>query len=74
LKRLGKKKWQQYVEDVVVRLTAALEPDYVVLGGGNVHKLKQLPPNCRLGDNANAFIGGFRLWGPVDDRFARPTT
>ena len=74
LKRVGKKKWRHYVEDVIARLTAALEPDYVVLGGGNVHKLKQLPPNCRLGDNANAFSGGFRLWEPVGDRITRPTT
>jgi polyphosphate glucokinase len=63
LKRVGKKKWRRYVEDVVARLTAALEPDYVVLGGGNVHKLDTLPPGCRAGDNANAFRGGFRLWG-----------
>ena len=36
-------------EDVVARLIAALQPDYVVLGGGNAHKLKELPPNCRMG-------------------------
>jgi polyphosphate glucokinase len=62
LKRLGKKKWRRAVFDVVARLTAALEPDYVVLGGGNVNRLKELPPKCRAGDNANAFTGGFRLW------------
>ena len=62
LKRVGKKKWRHYVEDVVARLIAALEPDYVVLGGGNVHKLKELPPHCRVGENTNAFRGGFRLW------------
>ena len=62
LKRAGKKKWRHYVEDVVARLTAALEPDYVVIGGGNVRKLKDLPPRCRVGENANAFRGGFRLW------------
>jgi polyphosphate glucokinase len=62
LKRLGRKKWRRYVVDVVARLTAALEPDYVVLGGGNVHNLKTLPPGYRAGDNANAFLGGFRLW------------
>jgi predicted NBD/HSP70 family sugar kinase len=62
LERLGRKKWRRYVVDVVARLTAALEPDYVVLGGGNVHNLKTLPPGCRTGDNANAFLGGFRLW------------
>ena len=61
-KRLGKKKWRRAVFDVVERLAAALEPDEVVLGGGNVKKLKTLPPGCREGDNANAFMGGFRLW------------
>jgi polyphosphate glucokinase len=58
----GKKKWCDYVADVVALLIAALEPDDVVLGGGNVKKLKELPPRCRAGDNANAFRGGFRLW------------
>jgi polyphosphate glucokinase len=62
LERFGKKKWRRYVADVVQRLIAAIEPDDVVLGGGNVHKLKELPPNCRAGDNTNAFRGGFRLW------------
>ena len=66
LKRLGLKKWRRYVVDVVARLTAALEPDYIVLGGGNVHHLKTLPPGCRAGDNANAFLGGFRLWDKAD--------
>jgi polyphosphate glucokinase len=66
LKRLGKKKWRRAVFDVVARLTAALEPDDVVLGGGNVKRLKELPSNCRAGDNANAFLGGFRLWESAD--------
>ena len=61
--RLGKKKWRQHVADVIARLMAALEPEYVILGGGNVKKLEELPPGCRVGDNAKAFLGGFRLWG-----------
>ena len=65
LRRVGKKKWRDFVEDVVRRLIAALEPDEVVLGGGNVHKLNKLPPGCRMGENTNAFRGGIRLWsGP----------
>jgi glucose-6-phosphate isomerase len=60
--RLGKKKWRQHVADVIARLMAALEPEYVILGGGNVQKLEELPPVCRAGNNANAFLGGFRLW------------
>ena len=62
LTKHGQKKWQGYVADVVARLTGALEPDDVVLGGGNAKKLIKLPPGCRLGDNTNAFLGGFRLW------------
>jgi polyphosphate glucokinase len=73
LEKYGKKKWRQYVEDVVARLIAALQPDDVVLGGGNVKKLKELPKGCRTGDNANAFVGGFRLWeGPADQRRSTP--
>jgi polyphosphate glucokinase len=62
MKRLGRKKWREHVADVVERLVAALQPDYVLLGGGNVDKLDKLPPKCRRGDNADAFAGGFRLW------------
>src|SRR6516225_4648637 len=72
LEKRGKKKWRRDVADVVARLIAALEPDDVVLGGGNARKLKKLPPGCRLGDNANAFLGGFRLWdAPGGDRRRR---
>ena len=68
LERYGKKKWRLYVPDVVAQLTAALEPEDVVLGGGNVNKLAQLPPGCRAGNNMNAFLGGFRLWEKAVDR------
>jgi len=62
LKRLGKKKWRRYVARVAEQLRNALEADYVVLGGGNSKLLKTLPPGCRLGENSDAFTGGFRLW------------
>jgi polyphosphate glucokinase len=62
LKRLGKKKWRSAVFQVVEQLKNALEAEYVVLGGGNARLLKELPPGARMGDNANAFTGGFRLW------------
>jgi polyphosphate glucokinase len=67
LEKWGKRKWRGHVADVVARLIAALEPDDVVLGGGNVKKLKELPRGCRAGDNANAFVGGFRLWEQAGD-------
>jgi polyphosphate glucokinase len=62
LKRLGKKKWRKHVEVVVAQLKAALQAEYVVIGGGNARLIEKLPPDSRLGDNANAFRGGFRLW------------
>lgn len=74
LRRLGKKRWRKAVRDVVERLATALEPDYVVLGGGNVHKMKTLPPKTRRGDNANAFRGGFRLWETAGWGASRPRT
>jgi polyphosphate glucokinase len=62
LERLGKKRWRRYVGEVIELLRAALLPDEIVLGGGNAEKVRDLPPSCRRGDNANAFVGGFRLW------------
>ncbi|HTQ31402.1 MAG TPA: ROK family protein, partial [Opitutaceae bacterium] len=80
LRKRGKKRWRRHVADVVRRLTAAVEPSDVVLGGGNVKKLKKLPPGCRAVDNRKAFVGGFRLWEPsrpaakpVPRKRARPT-
>jgi polyphosphate glucokinase len=63
LERMGQAAWQREVAAVVARLRAALEPEYVVLGGGNVRLIDEMPPGCRRGDNKNAFAGGFRLWG-----------
>jgi polyphosphate glucokinase len=65
LKRMGKKKWRRHVEDVIERFRVALNVDDVVLGGGNCKLLKELPKGVRRGTNANAFVGGFRLWKPV---------
>ena len=68
LLRFGRRKWGRYVADVVARLTAALEPEEIVLGGGNATKLDDLPPRCRIGANTNAFPGGFRLWAGAGRR------
>jgi len=62
LERSGKKKWRKHVATIAKKLKTALDADYVVLGGGNSKKLKNLPPGARLGSNENAFLGGFRMW------------
>ena len=72
LKKHGREKWQKHVADVVQQLVAALEPDDIVLGGGNLRLLDKLPSGCRAGDNANAFLGGFRLWTDGSARKSRP--
>jgi polyphosphate glucokinase len=70
MKRLGNKKWQREVANVVERLAAAVQPEYIVLGGGNAEKLERLPRRTRRGKNNAAFVGGFRLWGngTISDR------
>ena len=73
LVKRGKKKWRACLADVVALLKAPLQPDDMVLRGGSVKELKELPPGCRAGDNANAFVGGFRLWqGPRPRTPAKP--
>jgi polyphosphate glucokinase len=62
LQRLGRKKWQQHVGKVVQQFRDAMQAEEVVLGGGNAKKLRELPPGTRLGENANAFVGGLRIW------------
>jgi polyphosphate glucokinase len=70
LKKLGKKKWRKLLKRLVARFTSAFLLDDVVIGGGEAKNLKKAPPGCRLGSNANAFIGGFRMWGSATDRKA----
>ena len=71
LHRLGRRKWEHAVHDVTERLTAAFNVQYVVIGGGNCEKLHKLPKGARLGDNADAFKGAFRLWR--EEGWAQPT-
>jgi polyphosphate glucokinase len=66
LKKHGKRRWQRHVADVVKLLNGALEPGDVVLGGGNVRRLKSLPPGCRAAVSGGAFVGGFRMWADMD--------
>src|SRR5256885_3185720 len=62
LEKLGRKKWEKEVAKAVAQLRQALQAEHVVLGGGNAKKLEKLPPDCELGSNRNAFVGGFRMW------------
>jgi polyphosphate glucokinase len=72
LRRCGLKKWRNHVFEVTRLFKAALEADYVVLGGGNAKRLQKLPAGVRLGSNTRAFAGGLRLWKPASHRADRP--
>jgi predicted NBD/HSP70 family sugar kinase len=69
--RMGKKRWRRVVAEIIPRLFDAFQVDEVVIGGGNAKQLKDVPRGSRLGDNANAFVGGFRLWEKATERRRR---
>ena len=60
--RLGKRRWRKHVLDIIDLFVAAFLVDYVVIGGGNAEHVSNAPRNVRIGDNSNAFRGGFRIW------------
>ena len=60
--RLGEEEWKREVIFAVTQLKKSFIADYVVLGGGNVHRFDQLPNGIERGKNENAFLGGLRLW------------
>jgi polyphosphate glucokinase len=74
LRRLGKARWNQAVREVVDRLRTAVQAEYVVIGGGNARLVEMLPAHARLGDNENAFRGGFLLWKDAARRPSRKRT
>ena len=63
MEQLGKQHWRKHVLDIIDLFVAAFVVDYVVLGGGNAKHMTRIPRHVRIGDNRNAFRGGFRLWG-----------
>jgi polyphosphate glucokinase len=67
LRRLGKKKWRRHVMYGLIHMLEVFGVDDTVVGGGNAKKLKDLPAGCRAGDNANALLGGFRMWDDSSD-------
>jgi hypothetical protein len=60
--RLGDKEWKREVIFAVLQLKKSFIADYIVLGGGNVHRFDELPEGVERGRNENAFLGGLRLW------------
>ncbi len=68
-KRLGPKRWARHAKAAVRQLQAALQVDYVVLGGGGAKHIGKPPAGVKLGGNQKAFVGGFRLWRSDSAKF-----
>lgn len=73
LESRGEKAFREAVNQAAVMFKDAFLADYVVLGGGNAKKLKQLPEGCRRGGNHNAYFGGLRMWDDASKIVAVPT-
>ncbi|MEZ0315116.1 MAG: ROK family protein [Myxococcota bacterium] len=65
----GKKAWRKTVTRAIEDLSAAFLVEYIVIGGGNAKRLKDVPDNVFIGSNADAFVGAFRVW---DDHVVSP--
>ncbi|MCE9546656.1 MAG: ROK family protein [Planctomycetia bacterium] len=71
---LGLKKWQNVVHEVLPSLKSAFLADYVVLGGGSVKKIDDLPDGVRRGHNRTVVEGGRRLWEELPDPAEKDST
>jgi len=69
---LGLKKWQKAVHEIVPALKHAVMADYVVLGGGNVKEMDELPDGVRRGHNRTVVEGGRRLFEELPDPAEKP--
>jgi len=67
LELLGEKKWKREVAYAVTQLKKSFIADYVILGGGLVHRFRRLPKGIERGRNENALPGGIRLWETARD-------
>ena len=64
----GVKRWRRAVCEAADTLKNAFLADYVVLGGGNAKRMKEIPEGCRRGGNHNAYFGGIRMWEDANER------
>lgn len=63
LEKIGKKKWNKRVEEVIAQVLPIFNPRKLYLGGGNAKKLKiKLPENVVITENVAGLLGGIALW------------
>jgi polyphosphate glucokinase len=63
LEKVGKKKWNKRVGEVLAQIDPIWNPRRIYVGGGNAKHLRlDLPPHVRITDNVAGLLGGIRLW------------
>jgi len=67
LEKLGTKKAEEILHEIVPMLKQAMMADYVVLGGGSAKKFESLPDGVRRGHNRTVVEGGRKLWEELND-------
>jgi len=62
-KKVGKKKWNKRVHEVIVQVLPIWNPRRLYLGGGNAKHLHiDLPANVAITPNIAGLLGGIALW------------
>lgn len=62
-KAVGNTTWRKRVKKALTLLDTLVEPDRILVGGGNAKRLKgDLPPKVRVISNDEGLLGGIRLW------------
>jgi len=63
LKKVGKKRWNKRVAEVLAQIQPIFNPTHIYLGGGNAKKLHiKLPKHVTITDNVAGLLGGIALW------------
>jgi polyphosphate glucokinase len=64
LKRIGKKRWNRRLGELVAKLERMFQFDRLYIGGGNASMvdINLLPGNVTIVSNLNGLLGGIALW------------
>lgn len=69
LEKVGKKKWNKRVAEVIGQVNPIWNPRRLYIGGGNAKHLRlDLPSNVRVTDNVAGLLGGIKLWDSEPDQ------
>lgn len=73
LDRVGKKKWNKRVQQVIEQVLPIWNPVRLYLGGGNAKHIKfEVPENVEIVSNVAGLLGGIKLWADGHQPGAAP--